>query len=111
MGFCSSQAKKFLADLNPAYMTAKSSLRDLRKHVSVLFPPTPSSSSSRATLYLPTKQTFSNSERSLVNAWKAYLKWEENDEVMVEDKAVHFQRMQGIYRKAVVRMRFHSQIW
>ena len=41
MGICSSQAKKFLADLNPAYMTAKSSLRDLRKHVSVLFPPTP----------------------------------------------------------------------
>lgn len=106
-------------------MTAKSSLRELRKHISALFPShnhsqhqhqhpsssSSSSSSSRATLYLPTKPVFSAAERAQVSAWRAYLKWEDGNPMVIDDKAVLFARMQGIYRKAVVRMRYFSQIW
>lgn len=82
--FSSSQAKKFMADLSPAHMTAKTKLRELRK---LLLPISsqPHSSSSASTspskipLDLPQKPSFSSSDRSLVGSWKAYLKWEEGN--------------------------------
>ena len=68
-----SQAKKFLSELSPSYMTARSTLRELRKHLSVLLPPAPHSGGGRVPLLLPQKPTFSQADRALVGSWKTYL--------------------------------------
>ncbi|TDL17624.1 hypothetical protein BD410DRAFT_831360 [Rickenella mellea] len=55
MGLNKITAKKFLQDLTPSQMTARTALRDLRKHLAPLFPPPPASSSTRPQLQLSQK--------------------------------------------------------
>ncbi|KAF9236911.1 hypothetical protein BU15DRAFT_76511 [Melanogaster broomeanus] len=106
-------AKKFMSDLSPSYMQARTVLRQLQRHLGPLFPPPPPSSSSRPPIYLPPAPTFNAAERALVGSWKTYLKWEENNPLEFEDKdkATMISRIQGVYRKAVIRMRYYSEIW
>ncbi|KAI0301886.1 hypothetical protein B0F90DRAFT_1716130 [Multifurca ochricompacta] len=106
-------AKKFLTDLSPSYMQARTVLRQLQRHLGPLFPPPPPSSPSRPYLYLPTKPTFNAAERALVGAWKSYLRWEESNPLEIEeqDRNTFITRVQGVYRKAVIRMRFFGEIW
>ncbi|TFY78801.1 hypothetical protein EWM64_g5207 [Hericium alpestre] len=106
-------AKKFMNDLSPSYMQARTVLRQLQRHLGPLFPPPPPSSSLRPPLYLPHLPTFNAAERALVGAWKNYLRWEESNPLEIEDKdkATFIARVQGVYRKAVVRMRFFGEIW
>lgn len=102
-------AKKFMADLSPAHMQARSTLRQLTSHLSGLYPQHSSSSD----LYLPAQPKFDANERSLVGKWKTYLKWEESNPLEIEekDKQTLITRLQGVYRKAVIRMRFFPEIW
>ncbi|KAF4584749.1 mRNA 3'-end-processing protein rna14 [Pleurotus pulmonarius] len=53
------------------------------------------------------------SNRALVGTWKAYLKWEESDPLEMEekDKASLITRIQSVYRKAAIRMRYYPRIW
>ncbi|KAA1478447.1 Suf-domain-containing protein [Dentipellis sp. KUC8613] len=106
-------AKKFMNDLSPAYMQARTVLRLLQRHLGPLFPPLPPSASSRPPLYLPRLPTFNTAERALVGAWKSYLRWEESNPLEIEerDKATLIARVQGVYRKALIRMRFYGEIW
>lgn len=106
-------AKKFMSDLSPSHMQARTVLRQLQRHLGPLFPPPPSSSSSRPSIHLPPAPTFNAAERALVGAWKTYLKWEENNPLEFEekDKATLVSRVQLVYRKAVIRMRYYSEIW
>ncbi len=107
-------AKKFMADLSPAHMQARTVLRQLTNHLSALYPP-PSSKivNGRQEIWLPSLPKFDAAERSLVGKWKAYLKWEESNPLEIEekDKASLITRLQGVYRKAVIRMRYYSEIW
>ncbi|KAL0948925.1 hypothetical protein HGRIS_009033 [Hohenbuehelia grisea] len=104
-------AKKFMTDLSPAHMQARTALRQLQKHVGPLYPPQPASQATQ--LVLPSLPTYSPAERALVGAWKAYLKWEESNPLEFEerDRATFVSRVQMVYRKAVVRMRYYSEIW
>ncbi|KAI6040984.1 hypothetical protein EDC04DRAFT_2989123 [Pisolithus marmoratus] len=106
-------AKKFMSDLSPSHMQARTVLRQLQRHLGPLFPPPPPSSSSRPPIHLPPAPTFNAAERALVGAWKTYLKWEENNPLEFEekDKATLVSRVQLVYRKAVIRMRYYSEIW
>lgn len=106
-------AKKFLQDLNPAYVQARTVLRKLTQHLGPLFPPPPRASSDRPAIYLPPLPTFNAAERALVGAWKNYIKWEESNPLEIEDKdkPTLVTRIQGVYRKAVIRMRFYPEIW
>ncbi|KIJ12905.1 hypothetical protein PAXINDRAFT_117668 [Paxillus involutus ATCC 200175] len=106
-------AKKFMSDLSPSYMQARTVLRQLQRHLGPLFPPPPPSSSSRPPIYLPPAPTFNAAERALVGSWKTYLKWEESNPLEFEekDKATMISRIQGVYRKAIIRMRYYSEIW
>lgn len=107
------QAKKNMTDLSPSYMQARTVLRQLQRHLGPLFPPPPASSMSRPPIYLPPGPTFNAAERALVGSWKTYLKWEESNPLEFEekDKATLISRIQGVYRKAVIRMRYYSEIW
>jgi cleavage stimulation factor subunit 3 len=94
-------------------MQARTVLRQLQRHLGPLFPPPPPSSPSRPYLYLPLKPTFNAAERALVGAWKSYLRWEESNplEIDDQDRNTFVTRVQGVYRKAVIRMRFFGEIW
>ncbi|KAH9483272.1 mRNA 3'-end-processing protein RNA14 [Psilocybe cubensis] len=100
-------AKKFMADLSPAHMQARTVLRQLINHIGPLF------ANEKDTLFLPSLPKFDASERALVGKWKAYLKWEESNplELDEKDKATLISRIQGVYRKAVIRMRYYTEIW
>ncbi|KAG5637435.1 hypothetical protein H0H81_004594 [Sphagnurus paluster] len=106
-------AKKFMADLSPAHMQARTTLRQLTNHVSSLYPNPPPAPQHRPEIMLPSLPTFTAAERTLVGKWKAYLKWEEGNPLEIEDKdrAVLVSRIQSVYRKAVIRMRYYTEIW
>lgn len=107
-------AKKFMADLSPAHMQARTTLRQLTNHLGSLYPPTPPvPAGGRPDIFLPSVPTFNASERTLIGKWKAYLKWEESNPLEIEekDKSVLISRIQGVYRKAVIRMRYYTEIW
>lgn len=107
-------AKKFMADLSPAHMQARTTLRQLTNHLNALYPLTPPpSAGARPEIFLPSLPTFNASERTLIGKWKAYLKWEESNPLEIEekDKSVLISRIQGVYRKAVIRMRYYTEIW
>jgi cleavage stimulation factor subunit 3 len=102
-----------MADLSPAHMQARAVLGQLQKHLGPLFPPLPPLTPTRPALFLPSLPTFNPPERALVGAWKAYLKWEESNPLEIEekDRATLIGRIQHVYRKAVIRMRFYGEIW
>ncbi|TFK53338.1 Suf-domain-containing protein [Heliocybe sulcata] len=113
MGLNKVTGKKFILDLSPSNVQARTVYRQLQRHVALLFPPAPPSKDGRPHLYLPSPPTFTPPERALVGQWKAYLKWEESNPLDIEekDKATFIQRVQMVYRKAVIRMRFFAEIW
>ena len=53
------------------------------------------------------------SDKSLVGRWRMYLKWEEGNPLEIDEKDYNLLhlRVQSIYRKALVRMRFFPEIW
>ncbi len=101
-------AKKFMADLSPAHMQARTVLRQLTNYLSSLYPPSP-----RDEMFLPPLPKFDATDRALVGKWKIYLKWEEGNPLEIEEKekATLINRVMGVYRKAVVRMRYYTEIW
>jgi len=97
-------------------MTARTSLRDLRRLIEPLSIPTiklPSgTSAANLPLSLPSRPNWAGeSDRSLCHAWKTYLKWEENNPLDIEDNSILQTRINLAYRKAVIRMRFFPEIW
>ena len=104
-----------MQDLSPGYMQAKSALRELTKQTSPLYPPATQTTptTSPGDFYLPTIPSFTASERQNVGRWKSYLKWEESNPLMLEekDKATLIARIQSAYRKATIRMRYFPEIW
>ncbi|CAK5277319.1 unnamed protein product [Mycena citricolor] len=97
-------AKKFMTDLSAAHTQARSVLRRLTEHLNGLIPPS-------SGMYLPVPSQIQ--DRTFVGRWKAYLKWEESNPLMLEEKdqASLNARIKLAYRKAVVRMRYYPEIW
>ncbi|KAI0333418.1 Suf-domain-containing protein [Cubamyces sp. BRFM 1775] len=106
-------AKKFISDLTEAHMQARTVLNQLQEHLTVLFPPPPPPRGNRPAIWLPRPPTFNQNDKALVQRWRLYLKWEESNPLEIEekDRATLLQRIQSVYRKAVVRMRYYSEIW
>ncbi|KAF8999433.1 hypothetical protein BDQ17DRAFT_1361005 [Cyathus striatus] len=109
-------AKKFMADLSPAHMQARTVLRQLNNHLGFLYPEgTTEKNRDRGAegFYLPGLPTFDGAERMLIGKWKGYLKWEEGNPLEIEekDRTTLITRVQGVYRKAMVRMRYYTEIW
>lgn len=81
-------------------MTARTALRELRSLTDVLphpiIPPTP---------------TFSDSDRQLVNSWKAYLKWEEGNPLVIADPETLAGRIEYAMRRCLAEMRHFPELW
>ena len=96
-----------MTDLSPAHMQARTVLRQLVNHVGAIYPP------NSPEIFLPSLPKFDASERALVGKWKAYLKWEEGNPLEIEekDRSTLITRIQVVYRKAVIRLQYYSEIW
>ncbi|CAE7226282.1 unnamed protein product [Rhizoctonia solani] len=109
-------AKKFLADLSPSYMTARTALRELRRLLDPLeekaaAPPRDPAIPAPPDFNLPTPPTWTESDRAAVQGWKAYVKWEESNPLDLEDTAVWHGRVSAAHRKACAAMQFYPEIW
>lgn len=93
-------AKKFLADRSPAYMTARTALREMRNLTDILPHPV-----------LPPTPDFSNDDRRVVTAWRNYLKWEADNPLASEDESVVAERMAYALRKCMAEMRHFPEMW
>ncbi|KAJ6473229.1 hypothetical protein C8R45DRAFT_835566 [Mycena sanguinolenta] len=100
-------AKKFMSELSPAHMQARTVLRQLNTHLQGL------GNNNTNGIFLPAPATFSAQERELIKRWKSYLKWEEGNPLEIEekDRATFISRVEKVYRKAVIRMRYYPEIW
>ncbi|OCF36522.1 hypothetical protein I316_01772 [Kwoniella heveanensis BCC8398] len=93
-------SKKFLAERSPAYMTARTALRELKALTDGLPHP-----------ILPLAPTFSESDRATVAGWKAYLKWEEGNPLVIEDEGMLQSRIAYAIRKCLAEMRHFPELW
>ncbi|KAJ7717418.1 hypothetical protein DFH07DRAFT_762011 [Mycena maculata] len=105
-GLDKTAAMNFRQDLTPAYMRARTVLRQLSVHLQGL-----GTTGDQSKLFIPALPTFSPQERPLIGRWKAYLKWEESNPLEIEEKRTLNSRIQMAYRKAIVRMRYYPEIW
>ncbi|KAJ7439159.1 hypothetical protein B0H11DRAFT_1623685, partial [Mycena galericulata] len=92
-------AKKLMSDLSPAHMQARTVLR--------AHDPSPRAGRDQHQWHFSTRSCH------LVGRWKAYVKWEEGNPLEFEEKDRHtfISRVEKVYRKAVVRMRYYPEIW
>ncbi|WWC61133.1 uncharacterized protein I303_103712 [Kwoniella dejecticola CBS 10117] len=93
-------SKKFLAERSPAYMTARTALREMKGLTEGL--PRP---------ILPPTPTFSDSDRQAVLGWKNYLKWEEGNPLVIDDEATLGIRIAYALRKCLSEMRHFPELW
>ena len=103
-------AKKFMADLSPAHMQARTVLRQLVNHIGAIYPP------NSPEIFLPSLPKFDASERALVGKWKAYLKWEEGNPLEIKEKtgqhSLHVSKVHSTGKlSAVIRLHYFSEIW
>ncbi|KAJ7153699.1 hypothetical protein C8R46DRAFT_1227997 [Mycena filopes] len=97
--------ERFLRDLRPAHMQARIVLRELAGHIAGL-----GINCTQSSLPLPHPATFSRQEIELIGRWKAYLKWEEGNPLAIQEDLLNV-RIQTVYRKAVIWMRYYPEIW
>jgi cleavage stimulation factor subunit 3 len=110
------QAKKFLAERSPAYMTARTALREMRSLTDTLFrpllPKVPTWCASPADGPRPAYSSeLSHREQAHVEGWKNYLVWEESNPLQLEDLPTLHGRVLMAYRKATMHMRFYPELW
>ena len=98
-----SQAKKFVAELSPSYMTARKVLRELRAQYDIL-----------PSLPIPRRPDFSSSkggDRESLETWKKYLEYEQGNPLDLEEAEELRMRVGLAFRKALGALRFFSEIW
>ncbi len=107
-----------LQPLSESHMTAKSALKELKEYMKFLCPPeTMPSPGQSASFNLPERPYFSKEQRATRDKWLHYLTWEEKNPLQFELQSVdgggkeYSTRMRGVYRKALVKMRFYGEIW
>jgi cleavage stimulation factor subunit 3 len=94
------KAKKFLADKSPAYMTARTALREMRGLTDIL-----------PQHIIPRKPQFTELDRHVVTGWRAYIKWEESNPLNTENEALVNQRVGYALKKCMAQMRHFPELW
>lgn len=106
-------AKKFLAERSAAYMTARSALREMRGLVDPLHRPLLPRLPVWAVDDVPPSGEDIARDRSRLDGWKTYLRWEESDPLQLAetDKEALKKRVDVAYAKAMMHMRFYPEVW
>ncbi|KZT38712.1 hypothetical protein SISSUDRAFT_985867 [Sistotremastrum suecicum HHB10207 ss-3] len=108
--------KDMLQSQLSSYTTAKLKLKELRDHLGPLYPTLTAAPGHRVPFNLPSPPTFIPGEKNLRDRWLHYLNWEESNPLMLEIQTKEggkefVSRLKGIYKNAVVKMRFYGEIW
>lgn len=88
--------------------TKKTELLEHYKRIRLFHPP---NLEPRTPLELPTPPVLRSEERSLMASWRKYLEWEESNPLEITEKSMLNARLLGVYRKAVIKMRFYPEVW
>lgn len=104
------QAETRIAENFTHYARALVALKEVRRHASTI---NTRERQAAMNVWLPRPPTFNPSERALVGAWKQYMRWEESDplELQSHNSRLLITRIRGVYRKALLRMRFFPEFW
>jgi cleavage stimulation factor subunit 3 len=99
------------------YTTAKTVLRELRDMVKMVYPVVSIPPGVNPVVHdLPAPPVFLETERTVRNNAVKYLLWEQKNPLELElnseiGKREYVNRMKGVYRRAIVKLRFFSEVW
>ncbi|KAJ3341063.1 mRNA 3'-end-processing protein rna14 [Gonapodya sp. JEL0774] len=96
-------AKKFLGDKSPAYMNARTALKELR----TLMEPIEKVQKT----WLPRPPQWTDKEVQVLDAWRRYIAWERSDPLKLGEKAPVASRVIYAYKRCLLMMRFYPQMW
>ena len=103
-------AKKFLGEHSPAYMQARTVLREMRRLTESLS--RPAVPSPPVWIAPQTKRnTSAGQEQESYAAWRAYLSWEQANPLAYDDPLTLQSRVLAAYKKATMCVRFDAVIW
>lgn len=95
-------ARKFVGEKSAAYTSSRLAMRVMRPMLDGLdnfhgVPPRPNWAR--------------QSDHDIVDGWKRYLAWEEDNPLQLDDVTALQQRITYAYRKAIAELRFYPEIW
>ncbi|CCU98863.1 unnamed protein product [Malassezia sympodialis ATCC 42132] len=100
-------AKKFLGERSPAYMQARTVLKELRNLTDNLVRP---DLPVQPCWIVPNGKTPAK-ERQSLQGWRRYLEWEEKNPLAIEDPSLLQHRVLSAYKKATMYVRFDAVVW
>ncbi|KAJ7786784.1 Suf-domain-containing protein [Mycena olivaceomarginata] len=100
MGLNKITANKYISDLWPAHVQARTVLSQLTSHLQGL-----GGTNGTSGIFFPALPTFSSEERQLIG--------QEADPLGIkdEDRSIFTSRVEKVYRRAVIHMRYYPEIW
>ena len=93
-------ARKFVAEKSPAYMQARSALRQMRTIMGGL-----------DRNKIPRPPTWSPAERQELDKWKAWIEWEKSNPLILDNENLVYTRVIYAYKQAMMNMRFYPELW
>ena len=96
-------AKKFQAELSPAYMEARKVLRELKAQFDELISP---SVPRRPNFASPASRDYFG-----LDLWRRYLAYEQANPLAIEDPALLANRVAFAFKQAIAQMRFYPEVW
>ncbi|PIA14492.1 Suf-domain-containing protein, partial [Coemansia reversa NRRL 1564] len=97
-------AKQLLSKSSPAYMTARTALREMNRFWDAI-------ESTKPPYGLPQPPGWTPREVEHLDAWKKYLEWEVSNPLRLGDAATLQQRVIHAYDLACMDLRFYPEIW
>ncbi|KAJ2616072.1 mRNA 3'-end-processing protein rna14 [Coemansia sp. RSA 1365] len=97
-------AKQLLSKSSPAYMTARTALREMNRFWDAI-------ESTKPPYGLPQPPGWTPREVEHLDVWKKYLEWEVSNPLMLSDVTTLQQRVIHAYDLACMDIRFYPEIW
>ncbi|ORX73662.1 Suf-domain-containing protein [Linderina pennispora] len=97
-------AKRYLSELSPTYMTARTAMREMSKFFDEMQHTAPVHS-------LPKQPEWTQPEITYLEAWKRYLKWEISNPLRLTESAGVQKRVIYAYNQACMALRFFPEVW
>ncbi|KAI8807587.1 hypothetical protein BJ742DRAFT_812149 [Cladochytrium replicatum] len=98
-------AKKLLAERSPAYMTARTALREMKNLIEPI--------EKAQKIWMPKPPSWSEKECSVLAMWKRYIAWEKSNPLQFEEKEKPslIARVVYAYRLALAMLRQYPEVW
>lgn len=95
-----STARKLLAEVSPAYMSARAAIRELRGIIDGI-----------RNDDIPARPTWSSVDCHLLRSFVKWIEWEENDPLGLDDESAKANRIRFALKQATMTLRYYPEIW